>query len=282
MGARLIAIVAEGDRGRVYLAPIPEMEAIAHGAKPEWKPENELIGKCRDQLPLYGMNTFADIFTSRQLVALTTFCDLIQDAMEKVKRDATAAGLPDDDSPLRDGGNGATAYAEAMGAYLAFAVDRMSNTLCTIARWTPGREQTVTAFARQAIPMTWDFPDVNPFAGAAGDYKISVEGVIKGIPLEINTSGLAVQADAQTQDLSNGMIVSTDPPYYDNICYADLSDFFYIWMRRSLRPVFPDLFATLATPKADELVATRYRYGSKVEAETFFLNGMTQAMRRLV
>ena len=283
MGARLMAIVASGDRGRVYLSPTPEMEAIAHEAKPKWKPDEPMN---RDTPNLvsgrgYGFFTWADLFTSRQLVALTTFSDLIQDAMEQVKRDATAAGLPDDDSPLRDGGNGATAYAEAMGVYLAFAVDRMSNTLCTIARWTPGREQTVTAFARQAIPMTWDFPDVNPFAGAAGDYKISVAGVIKGIPLEINTSGFAVQADAQTQDLSNGMIISTDPPYYDNICYADLSDFFYIWLRRSLRSVFPDLFATLATPKADELVAMRYRHNSNDEAEAFFMGGMTKAMQRL-
>ena len=282
MGTQLMAIVAEGDRGRVYLSPKLEMEIIAHEAKPEWKPESELIGKCRDQLPLYGMNTFADIFTSRQLVALTTFSDLIQDAMERIKRDATTAGLSNDDLSLRDSGSGTTAYAEAIGVYLAFALDRTSNTLCTIALWSPGRAQTVTAFGRQAIPMTWYFPEVNPFAGAAGDYKISVDGVIKGIPSEINTSGLAIQADAQTQDLSNGMIVSTDPPYYDNICYADLSDFFYVWLRRSLRPVLPDLFATLATPKADELVATRYRHSSKDEAEAFFMDGMTKAMRRLV
>ena len=127
MDARLMAIVAEGDRGRVYLDPTPEMEAIEHEAKPEWKPENELIGKSRDQLPLYGMNTFADIFTSRQLVALTTFSDLVQETMEQVKRDAVTADLPDDDIPLRDGGNGATAYAEAVGVYLAFALDRTRN-----------------------------------------------------------------------------------------------------------------------------------------------------------
>ena len=284
MDARLMAIVAEGDRGRVYLAPTKEMETTAHGAKPEWKPDEPMN---RDTPNLvsgrgYGFFTWADLFTPRQLVALTTFSDLIQEAMERVKRDATTDDLPDDHILMRDGGTGATAYSEAVGVYLTFALDRTSNTLCTIALWSPGREQTVTAFGRQAIPMTWYFPEVNPFAGAAGDYKISIAGVIKGMPCEINSSGLAVQADAQTQNLSKEMIVSTDPPYYDNICYADLSDFFYIWLRRSLRSVFPDLFATLATPKADELVATRYRHGSKNEAEAFFMDGMTQAMRRLV
>ena len=281
MGARLMAIVAEGDRGRVYLAPTPKHEEAAALAEPTWKPENELVGKCRDQLPLYGMNTFADIFTSRQLVALTTFSDLVQEAREQVRRDTLAAGVPDDGKALRDGGAGATAYAQAVGVYLAMALSRMANTICTIARWTPERGQTVTAFARQAIPMTWDFPDVNPFAGAAGDYGVSVEGVIKGMTVAIEPSGFASQQDAALQFISVDKLVSTDPPYYDNIGYADLSDFFYIWLRRSLRSVFPDLFATLAVPKAEELVATPYRHGSKEEAEAFFLEGMTLAVQSL-
>jgi putative DNA methylase len=198
-------------------------------------------------------------------------------------RHDSRAGRPrsQDAIPLRDGGTGATAYAEAVRVYLGLAVDRMANTLCTIARWTPERQQTVTAFARQAIPMTWDFPDVNPFASAAGDYAVSVDGVVKGISSTTEPPGFAMQADASTQDTSRDKLVSTDPPYYDNIGYADLSDFFYVWLRRTLKPVFPDLFATLAVPKAEELVATPYRHGSKEKAEQFFLDGMTQAMRRL-
>ena len=189
--------------------------------------------------------------------------------------------MPEDGVTLRDSGTGATAYAEALSVYLAFAIDRTANTLCTIARWTPGRAQTVTAFARQAIPMTWDFPDVNPFSGAAGDYGVSIEGVIKGITGSFEPIGFASQADAVTQRNSTDRIVSTDPPYYDNVGYADLSDFFYVWLRRSIRDVFPDLFATLAVPKSEELVATRYRHGSRANAEKFFLDGMTDAMRRL-
>ena len=283
MGERLMAIVAEGDRGRVYFAPTPDMEATARKAEPEWKPENELIGKCRDQLPLYGMNTFADIFTPRQLVALTTFSDLIQDAMEQVKRDATAAGLPDGDIPLCDGGNGATAYAEAVGIYLAFAVDKGANYWSTICAWHTGAEKLISTFGRQAIPMVWDYTETNPLSDSSGNFLLGVEQAAKMLDmLGTGSPGCSNQADANIQNESNSKIVSTDPPYYDNICYADLSDFFYVWLRRSLRSVFPDLFATLATPKADELVATRYRYNSKDEAEAFFLNGMTQAMRRLV
>ena len=164
MGARLMTIVAEGDRGRVYLGPTPEHEAVANNAHSGWKLDIALPNNPRDfKTPLYGMNSFADLFTDRQLAAVTTFSDLVAEARERVCADSVAAAMPNDGAPLRDGGAGATAYAEAVGVYLAFAVDRMANTLCTIARWTADRGQTVTAFARQAIPMTWDFPDVNPF-----------------------------------------------------------------------------------------------------------------------
>ena len=282
MGARLMAIVAEGERGRVYLSPTAEMEAIALNAQPQDVPEAELPKKALGfRIQEYGMTRWRDLFTPRQLVALTTFSDLVQEARERVKRDTLAAGLSDDGKPLAASGTGALAYADAVGVYLALAVDRMANTLCTIARWTPERQQTVTAFARQAIPMTWDFPEVNPFANAAGDYAVSVGGVIKGISSTTEPPGYAEQADASTQDTSQDKIISTDPPYYDNIGYADLSDFFYVWLRRSLKSVFPVLFTTLAVPKAEELVATPYRHGSKEKAEAFFLDGMTKAMHRL-
>ena len=273
MGARLMAIVAEGDRGRVYLAPTEAHEVAARDAVPDWKPDSTLPDDHRNFWTVqYGFTTFGDLFTPRQLVALTSFSDLVAEAMERIERDAANADLPKDERTLRDGGAGATAYAEAVGVYLAMAIDRMANTICTIARWTPDRGQTVTAFARQAIPMTWDFPDVNPFAGAAGDYRVSVDGVIKGMTGATEPNGFATQQDAALQSISLDKIVSTDPPYYDNIGYADLSDFFYVWLRRSLKPTFPDLFATLAVPKAEELVATPYRHGNKEKAETFFLD----------
>ena len=281
MRARLMAIVAKGDRGRVCLSPTTDHEVVARQAKPDWTPENELVGKCRDQLPLYGMSTFADLFTPRQLVALTTLSDLVAEARARVRRDAIVAGLPDDSTPLRDGGTGATAYSEAVGVYLGLAVSRTTNTINALAVWSQSREQSVNLFSRQAIPMVWDYPEVNPFGGAAGDFGATTASVGKTISSALELTARVYQADAQTEEFSTARVVSTDPPYYDNVGYADLSDFFYVWLRRSLRSVFPDLFATLTVPKAEELVATPYRHGSKGEAETFFLNGMGKAMQRL-
>jgi putative DNA methylase len=283
MGMRLMAIVTEGERGRVYLDPTPEHEAVAHQANAEWKPDVEFFQQALGfRVGNYGMTKWSDLFSQRQLVALTTFSDLVGEARERIQRDAVAASLPDDQIPLRDGGTGATAYAEGVGVYLAMAVSKETVFLVTQARWRAGEGMSAPAFGRQALPMVWDYADLNPFAGAGGDFF----GVIGGIEKTLRNgpspvAGFCTQADAMSQYLGIDKLVSTDPLYYDNVGYADLSDFFYVWLRRSLRPVFPDLFATLTTPKAEELVATPDRHGSKEMAEAFFLDGMTQAMHRL-
>jgi len=284
MSERLMAIVAEGDRGRVYLSPSPEHDAIARTARPTWKPDAPSRGTWASnaQGRRYGFGTFGDYFTPRQLVALTTFSDLVQEARERVQRDALAAGLPDDAKPLREGGTGATAYAEAVGVYLAFAIDRLAMTGNSLVRWNAVGEKAQHAFGRQGLPMLWDFAEPNFLATATGSVDAAV--FYSYDPLNWMTPsarGSSKQEDAATQRTSLDKLVSTDPPYYDNIGYADLSDFFYVWLRRSLKPVFPDLFATLAVPKAEELVATPYRHGGKEQAEAFFLDGMTRAMRRL-
>ncbi|MFZ2349375.1 MAG: DUF1156 domain-containing protein [Candidatus Bipolaricaulis anaerobius] len=282
MGARLMAIVAEGDRGRVYLSPTPEMEGIALSAKPHDVPETDLPAKALGfRVQEYGMTKWRDLFTPRQLVALTTFSDLVGEAMQQVRRDALAAGLPDDLTPLRDGGTGATAYAEAVGVYLGLGVGRSANYWSSLTPW--GGDFIVQTFGRQAIPMVWDYAEGNPLSTSTGNWTGALEWIEKVMvnAFPASQGGIGTQGDAQTQTISRYRVVSTDPPYYDNIGYADLSDFFYVWLRRSLRPVFPDLFATLAVPKAEELVATPYRHGSKEQAETFFLDGMTQAMHRL-
>ena len=282
MRERLMAIVAEGERGRVYLAPTTEHDAAARQARPDWRPDVYLPANPRDfKTPNYGLAAFSDLFTPRQLVALTTFSDLVTEAIEQVQRDARAVGLAADGRPLRDGGTGATAYAEAVGVYLGLAVSRTTNTINALAVWSQSREQSVNLFSRQAIPMVWDYPEVNPFGGAAGDFGATTTSVGKTISSALELTARVSQADAQTEEFSTARVVSTDPPYYDNIGYADLSDFFYVWLRRSLKPLFPELFATLAVPKAEELVATPYRHGSKDAAEAFFLDGMTRAMRRL-
>jgi putative DNA methylase len=284
MDARLMAVVAEGERGRVYLPPTKEMESVARQAKPAWKPDLKVPTPCHDvdRLPMYGMPTWGDAFTPRQLVALTTFSDLVQEACERVKRDARGASLPDDGKPLASGGTGAQAYADAVGVYLAFAISKVANIGSSIASWMSDRGAFRETFARQAIPMVWDFAEANPFADAGGSLGAALDkGAMAIDAFPANASASATQADASSQTLTAGKLVSTDPPYYDNIGYADLSDFFYVWLRRALKSVFPDLFATLAVPKAEELVATPYRHGSKEKAEVFFLDGMTRAMHRL-
>jgi putative DNA methylase len=260
------------------------MEAIALGAKPTDVPETDLPAKALGfRVQEYGMTKWSDLFTPRQLVALTTFSDLVQEARERVKQDGFAAGLPDDGKPLRDGGTGCTAYADAVAVYLAMIEDKVAEYGCTIVPWYAKEDRPKGLFARQAIPMVWDYAEVNPLGDMGGTLLASVTIVAEALS-GCAASGLAAvvkQIDAVRTDLANGAVISTDPPYYDNIGYADLSDFFYIWLRRSLRPIFPDLFATLAVPKAEELVATPFRHGSKEKAESFFLDGMTRAMRSL-
>ncbi len=285
MGTRLLAIVGEGARGRVYVSPTAEHEAIAQSAKPQWRPDCELPKKHRNfQTPGYGMDNLGDIFTDRQLVALTGLADLVSQAMEQIRRDAVASGMPDDAKALRDGGVGAKAYGEAIGTYLGFALSRSVDRGSTVCSWdnSPKMEALRNTFGRQAIPMVWDFAEGNPFSESSGNWMNNVEWGAKVIAiLPASTRGQSLQRDATAQELSHAKLISTDPPYYDNICYADLSDFFYVWLRRALRSVFVELFATLAVPKSEELVASANRHGSTETAESFFLDGMTRAMHRL-
>ena len=283
MGARLMAVVAEGARGRVYLAPSPEMEAIALGAEISWKPELSLPDDPRNFWTLsYGLTTYGDLFTPRQLVALTTFSDLVGEARERIRQDALACGLVDDGVGIDAGGSGAKAYGEAVGVYLAFAVSKVANVGSSITSWMNDRGAFRETFARQAIPMVWDFAECNTFADAGGSFDAAIDkGAMSVRDLPIVGAGVALQTDAQSQSISSRKFISTDPPYYDNIGYADLSDFFYVWLRKALRETFPQLLATIAVPKAEELVATPYRHGNKAKAESFFLTGMTGAMQRL-
>ncbi|HUX31973.1 MAG TPA: hypothetical protein VMV78_15315, partial [Thiobacillus sp.] len=229
---------------------------------------------------------FGDLFTPRQLVALTTFSDLVGEARERVRRDAAAAGMAtaataaEGGKSLAEGGCGAAGYADAVGVYLACGVDYASNYWSVIT--TPAEGFIRGTFSRQALPMTWDYAEAPPFGSTSGNWMGGVEWISKAIELlPFTGKGSASQADAATQEFSSGKLISTDPPYYDNIGYADLSDYFYVWMRRSLKATFPELFSTLAVPKAEELVATPYRHGGKEQAESFFLDGMTAAMHRL-
>ena len=286
MGARLMGIVAEGAKGRIYLSPTHEQEATVGHANPAWRPDGEIAkrmtgGNCTP----YGLESWGDLFTARQLIALTTFSDLIAEARERIKEDASAAALDNVGKPFREGGVGALAYAEAVSVYLAFAINRLADYNSTIATWKPSGEQVMQTFKRQALPMTWDFPESNALGSTAicwhNCVKYAAANLLAVAGIGASLPGFSNQSDASTQSVSLNKVISTDPPYYDNIAYADLSDFFYVWLNRSLKKTFPDLFSTLVVPKEEELVATAYRHGGKEGAEKFFLNGMTQAMHRL-
>ncbi len=289
LGVQSMAIVAEGQRGRIYLAPDEAHTTVAQSAVPPWRPDAQLPHNPRDfKTPNYGMMRFADLFTERQLVALTTFSDLVGEARSRVLADAQAAidagswATSGDPRPEATASN----YADAVATYLGFAVDRAADRGSTICSWdsSPKMEALRNTFARQAIPMTWDFAEGNPFSDSSGNWCNNVEWTALVVErLVPSAGGRAVQLDAATAlDAENMPLISTDPPYYDNIGYADLSDFFYVWLRRSLSRVHPGLFSTLLTPKSQELVATPYRFeGSKGKAQEFFERGLGSAFERM-
>ncbi|MGH7087273.1 MAG: DUF1156 domain-containing protein, partial [Stellaceae bacterium] len=249
-----------------------------------------LAARCRGtfasnaQGRVYGFKTFRDYFTPRQLVALTTFSDLVADARERALADALAAGLAEDGRRLADGGDGAAAYADATAVYLACAVDKSANLWSSIASWMSDRGAMRETFARQALPMAWDFAEANPFSRAGGNFSGPVERAAHAVAA-VPAAPACVVRQVDAVAAVNGIqrpFISTDPPYYDNIGYADLSDFFYVWLRRSLQPIFPDLFRTVLTPKAEELIATPYRFGgSRAKAREFFERGLAQAFERI-
>jgi putative DNA methylase len=328
MSAQLMAIVTEGSGGRSYYAPTPQHEQIANVPIPDSAPLTDLPEQALGfRVQLYGMTQHRDLFTPRQLTALTTFSDLVAEARQQIEADARAAwgempplqpspvgkmpppqpspaggGSPDsspqrgevgrgaDSTPLRDGGHGPKAYAEAVSVYLAFAVDRSADFWASLAFWAnqPKNELVAHVFGRQALPMVWDFAEVNPFSSSGGNWLGNLEYIAKGVDNSVSSPilGKVFQADATRLDNHFSVAVSTDPPYYDNIGYADLSDYFYIWMRAALRQIFPEIFSTMLVPKEPELIASPYRFdGNKDASEKHFEAGLKRAfaeMRRIM
>lgn len=284
MGKKLLAIVAEGKNGRVYLTPNSEQISAADCPIPDDYPTGPLAphftgGSC---VP-YGLDEFHKLFTNRQLTALTTFSALVGEAQKKAEADAVSAGMFNDHIALADGGTGARAYGEAVGVYLAFVVDKMADRGSSICSWDNTRDGLRNTFGRQAIPMVWDYAEGNPFSNSSGCIDNMLDWVIKCIcEFPASAKGNVKQFDAQSDSGLRNIMVSTDPPYYDNIGYADLSDFFYVWMRQALKETYPKVFRTMLVPKAEELVATPYRFDGSVEkARDFFEDGMFNTCCRL-
>lgn len=284
MGTRLMAIIAEFGRSRLYVPPSPHDEQFALNARPTWKPDVEFFQQGLGfRIGNYGIKKWSEMFSDRQLTALSEFSGLIAEARERIVEDAAKGGFSSNTDSLSEGGTGAQAYAEAVSVYLSIAVSRAADYWGKGAIWEPGGSFIAHVFTRNALPMTWDYPEANPFGNASGSWDQTCVEWIERYVRTINSkvAGTASQSDAQTQTVSRNRVVSTDPPYYDNIGYADLSDYFYVWLRRSARNVFPNLFATVASPKEEELVATPARHGGRTNAELFFLNGMTRAIQQI-
>ncbi len=283
LGSCMLAMVLDGDGGRIYLGSDSDLANAINIPLEEKEHSSALPARALGfRVQEYGMLYWDDLFTPRQLTALNTFSMLVSEARDRAVRDAVAAGLADDGVRLEDGGSGAAAYGDAVATYLAFAVDKCADYWSSICTWHGSRELIRNTFGRQAIPMTWDFAEANPCSDSSGGWA----GMLGWVPKFIGghkftEMGTANQAAAQSQHVSINKVVSTDPPYYDNIGYADLSDFLYVWLRRSLRDIFPSLLATVAVPKDEELVATPFRHGGKKGAEQFFLAGMRDAMANL-
>ena len=232
---------------------------------------------------LYGLTHFDQLFTWRQLVVLSVLSDLIGELRERVYQDAIDSGLPGDDTSLDGNVCGTFAYAEAVSVYLGININRLADRGSVVSHWDNARQKIRHAFARQALPMVWDFCESNPLEDSRGTWLGQLSYLANCLDFFPNAMpGIALQCDSRIQHISEGQFVSTDPPYYDNVGYADLSDFFYVWLRRSLRSVFPGLFAAVASPKSEELIAAPFRHGGKRQAEAFFRDGMTQTLRNLV
>ncbi|HGW4869681.1 TPA: DUF1156 domain-containing protein [Pseudomonas aeruginosa] len=288
IGSRLMAVVADSPSGKIYLSPTVAHEEAARLSKPEWMPDIPISGSSQYLgVKPYGIDSFSQIFTDRQMVALNVFTGLVQEAIARARKDALVSGMADDGNGIEESGSGATAYAQSIGVYLSFSCSRIADRHSTLCRWDPNPSgyapKIANTFGRQALPMVWDYVEGNPFSSSSGNFEDAVGWVVKVIECSLSASsyGRACQSDAQTQSVSRDKVISTDPPYYDNIPYADLSDFFYVWLRKSLRSIFPRLYSTLAVPKAEELVASVHRQGSRSDAERFFLDGMTTAMHNL-
>lgn len=274
MGQRLMAAVVETPAGRNYISPTPEMEKTALQAKEVWRPETLIPLKHRNfQTPLYGMTKFGDVFTKRQLCAINSFVDTLV-GLDSEIRDHAPADISDE---LLE------SYISSIRVYLSFAISKALTRNCSLAIWETGMGRLAGALGRQALPMQWTFAETNPFAGAGGDIAgtaLSVSEVLDS--LTSLSAGKVFQHNASEKNLVvQDFVLSTDPPYYDNIEYADLSDFFYGWLRRSLKDDYPDVMGVISVPKQEELVASTTRFGGSEAAEAHFMSGMTEAMATL-
>lgn len=267
LGIQLMAVCYEGPDGREYYSSTEEQLQAAMVDVPSEIPLGELPNNTRwFSPPLFGLTKYTDLYSPRQLQLMTTLCDLVVGIREQVYEDAKQAGFPDDGIPLSEGGSGALAYSEAVSVYLTFVVDKMANFQSEICTWDNRNGNIRAAFTRQAIPMTWVFAEGNPFSSVTGNYDTMLQDVVRSVRnLPYRSSATVVQGDGTWFEFPENSILFTELPYYDNVGYADLSDYFYVWMRRCLKDVYPKLFEKVVTSK-EELTSIPEHYGGDAAA----------------
>lgn len=271
--AKLMAVVAEGKSRRIYLSPDEMQVKAANVPLPEDYPTAPVPSEALGfRVQLYGFDSFDKLFTHRQLTTLSSISSLVSEAKSQVEHDASKLGVKN-----------AIAYGQAVSVYLTFLLDKMVDYHSSVCSWHNSGEKIRNTFGRQAISMIWDYAEANPFCNSSGSFSNMLEWIEKCVKmLPAGKQGYAQQFNAQTDCGLTAITLSTDPPYYDNIGYADLSDYFYMWMRQSLRTVYPELFAGIVVPKEEELIAAPYRHnGSMDDARNFFENGMFNTCKQI-
>lgn len=278
LGLQLIAVVADGGRRRVYLPPTETQSTAAQCEKLPEVHSGEMPNNARwFSPPLFGLSTYTSIFVPRQLAGLCSITEKLGAIEDEVLSASKNTGMNDAD---------AREYSLAIRTFLSLAIDRCTDFNNSICRWSPSNQKVMNLFGRQAIPMVWDFAEANLLGNSVGAWITCCEYVakcIETIPGSSTSTGVARQIDAAagSNGISN-LMVSTDPPYYDNIGYAALSDFFYVWLRKSIGKQYPELFDTMMVPKLAELTASPERFdGNKQEAKEHFESGFRKAFTSL-
>jgi putative DNA methylase len=283
LGLKLVATVVESQGKRFYVAATPEHEKAAASVEPDWVPTLEMPKNPRwFSPPEFGFLTYGSLFTKRQLEILNVTSDLIEDVRRRVIEDSVSLGISDDQVAIAEGGVGVRAYAEAICTYLAFAIDRMATYGSTLCKWLTKDNALAPSIPQQAIAMSYDFAEANPFGKSSGEILQCVSVVSSCIEKSLYDAPAHIsECSAQHANIGENCLLATDPPYYDNIGYADISEFFYVWMGKSLKNIWPSHLRRLSTPKDQELVATPYRHGGSEGAESYFISGMKNAIRNL-
>lgn len=283
LGSALMAIVCEGERERVYLSPTDEHSEAAKKAVGKLVPDTQIPDKALGfRVQAYGFKKHKDLFSSRQQLALGTIAQLVAEIRKLVLEDTLRAGWERGER-LEQGGNTGEAYADSIAVYMTMLLARCADFWSTLATWSPAPKNEIVGhtFTMQTITMTWDYGEINPFSSSGGSLLTNLEYLAKAVSsLFGNGFGRVEQGAAQSVDYEN-RVVSTDPPYYDNIGYADLSDYFYVWERSALKSILPDLFGSILTPKTEELISNPFRHASQEIAENFFLTQMSMVFSRL-